>query len=315
MKTIVTIFIACISVTIYAQIPTDSLRGYYPLDGNLSDQSGNHNDGYFTSDITLTTDRDGKSCAMQIPYEDSSYFSLPDKNFGINGDSSFSISFWVKINDCNYGYVRLAGDTSANLLFIDCDTTFSNSKKPAMYISRERIPGVYERMSPGKLAYTPSIGTWEHHVLVCNGNAFNWYVNDTLVHIVSDSFPDIVSGMNRIIFSSANTDFDDIRVYNRVLDSNDVAALFHERGSCSVTGIASAFTPSSVPVIAPNPAIQGRFRIQTDATLLKIEVYDLSGRRIRSSDQKAVEGMKPGLYIVEIQTDQGISRQKLLVKD
>ena len=97
--TLVLFFFGTLSVSLQAQIPTDSLVAYYPFNGNANDESGNGNDGVVNG-ATLTTDRFGNvNSAYSFDGVDD-WINAPNSGLP-DADESRTLTAWVKFN--SYG--------------------------------------------------------------------------------------------------------------------------------------------------------------------------------------------------------------------
>ena len=76
-----------------AQIPTDSLVGYWPFNGNANDESGNGNNGTLNT-VNLTTDRFGQlNKAYEFLGTSTSFIEIPH-HLDFNS-SNFTFSYWL----------------------------------------------------------------------------------------------------------------------------------------------------------------------------------------------------------------------------
>ena len=72
--------------------------------------------------------------------------------------------------------------------------------------------------------------------------------------------------------------------------------------------------------LAPNPAGNGRFRVQGAGQIQAIRVFDLNGRlvqEVQEASRAATDvtlSVAPGLYLVQVQEAQGITSRKLVVE-
>lgn len=212
-----------------AQTPLDSLVAFYPFSGNANDESINNNHGTLIG-ATLYDDRFG--------YPNSSlYFDGIDDRVLFNDvafdfDSVFSISFWMKTSSTG----------SDQRLFHKS----ANSPNRGWFIS-------LNRSEAGKLTFFSSEnGTdfkeftsdsvfnddnWNHIVFVYDGsnNISKFYKNnnpagiDPLAYARLNTNDDTLSVSNSNYPSNyAEGIMDDIRIFNRVLDSVEVSELYSE---------------------------------------------------------------------------------------
>lgn len=219
-------------------IPTEGLIAYWPFNGNAKDKSGNGNDGIVYG-TTLTTDRFGK--------ENSAYYfdGLNDYiDIGNNVKPPFpaTICLWLKIEDMSNNYCLFRNDIwdntgyryglginitksgkinayyfegfSASWNRVGCSTpdsiyndknwhfftvVYKTHKNVKLYYDGQKIPGEYDNGSGSGLSYSNHNGA----IGVLKSHSGYEYLKGTV---------------------------DDIRVYNRVLSSDEIQILFHEHG-------------------------------------------------------------------------------------
>jgi len=218
--------IVFLQISLFAQIPIDSLKLYLPFNGNAIDASGNGNDGTVNG-ATLTTDRFGN--ANSAYYFDGSNSISVSGTESINPSlmSSYTISFWVNINTSTVADPRIvwAGPQSCGLdfLFRNATTRF-----------------LFSNDGCGTITYSNNT----------NINYNQWYfvsyildysLNENLVYIngnVDGNFTGSIIKPNSTLLTIGNwpQDFgggwngkiDDIRIYNRALNSTEVSSLYNE---------------------------------------------------------------------------------------
>jgi hypothetical protein len=238
-----------LSFTTFAGDIQTGLIAFYPFSGNAIDSSGNGNNGTVYG-ATLTTDRFGNANSaysftysgwnpgsrlneIYIPYNPSfnsqtvtvSAWAYP-RTTGWPGSSSMIITRF------QYGYSNPNGQTWQ--LFLD-----SNKNVP----SAQTIAAA----SDDNQAYyiingnTIPINQWSLLTYTFNGNIISLYINGNLVSkkVISNFSLNTngTSGISIGVSDQANGfwnpfegNVDDIRIYNRALDSTEVQALYHEGG-------------------------------------------------------------------------------------
>ncbi len=224
-----------IATTIQAQIPTKGLVAYYPFSGNANDSSGNGNNGTVNA-ATLTTDRFGKAnsaynfnggAATKIVVDSIKPIIVSDRSY----------SFWLKypVNPTNYYTTILNSDN-----FCGCDYFAILGDHPT-YIQNNQVGMLYDGKSGLSSTTHFNDNKWHHCVLIDN------YSKSKSILYVDGKFNNIDSSNNfskfnqLVSFAIGNTpvgnaqsafqgSLDDIRLYNRILDSVDVQTLYHEGG-------------------------------------------------------------------------------------
>ena len=237
-----TIVFACLlsSANVFSQSTLNNgLVAYYPFSGNALDSSGNGNNASYNS-ATLTEDRFGNPNSAYSFNGSSSYIQIPNSPT-LNNGPAVSISVWVKPNGfymgtCSGNYILSKGlesQTGYNAVFSDAPYDNTIGRNQCNYpadTSHEFFYGMNCSSTSKLFIHT---GSWYHLVYTNNGSVSKFYVNDSLIS--TDSFT-IAFNSNDIFlgryFSTTSTPYwlngvlDDIRIYNRAIDSSEVTALY-----------------------------------------------------------------------------------------
>lgn len=225
---VILLLIACSYLT-QAQIPTNGLVGYYPFTGNANDMSGNSANGTVYG-ATLTTDRFGNANSAYSFNGSSNYIEAVSTNLPL-GNSTRTISAWIKTNGTWYGRsIVNYGTVSDNLnFFMSCSGT--------------NIGKIQAGEGAAYLIGTSTINTniWKHVVVSYDATNWNIYVNGILENSTASSAINTIDSIFRIgrsVITNPSDGYywlgslDDIRIYNRLLTSNEMNALYNE-GICS----------------------------------------------------------------------------------
>lgn len=219
---------------LYSQVPTDGLIRYYPFSGNANDIINNQNGT--VNNATLTIDRYNNPNSAYQFNGTSSHIRLPMTGLFLN---NYTYSAWVKLDSypltgslgciLSVGTSR-PGNSSGGDQFIGF---FSQQ------LGRNGFGGYsYYLNSAHYLAYVDSSMTLQKWYLVTitrSNNKFNLYVNCNL--IMTDSSentrlpiygnnPMAHIGMRENNIHRFNGVIDEVRIYNRVLTSEEVLAIF-----------------------------------------------------------------------------------------
>ena len=236
-----------IATSIKAQnIPKNGLVAWYPFSGNANDSSGNNYNGTVYG-ATLTTDRfgnhnnafdfDGVSSYIETQYQ------------GILGTQNRSVAFWAKTSkksDVNEMVGLSWGDT--NLIHIIHNSGKGTSFRCAFNLG---FTGVTLDCNYLGITYdTPDSvadNKWHFYTYIVDtslANGLRLYQDGKLLtkllYNSDNNFPNGVrintlAGQN-LWFGRIATllyykgSLDDIRLYNRALDSVEIQSLLHERG-------------------------------------------------------------------------------------
>lgn len=218
------------------EIPRNGLAGEWLFEGDANDTSGNNKHGSVTGAIP-GVDRFGNA-GKAYSFDGNDYILLPASNSIIPDiSSSYTVSAWFKVTSVVNNHTILTAynyNGSENIYFAHCYIyPFLNKNKiynglkntsPYTYISEN-----YDSVSDG---------LW-HHVLLITDNSslkHQMYIDNYLVYETAISKQNYIDdGVLRVgaSYYSGLTNYfngfiDDIRIYNRVLNSDEISAIYHE---------------------------------------------------------------------------------------
>ena len=218
-----------------AQIPTNGLVAWYPLNGNANDSSGNGNNGTVSGAIP-TTDRFGKSGQALSFNGSNAKVTLPDLYIGdTTQDKSFSA--WFRL-DQTYAYLSLLSQSTG-------PTSGSSNYWIIEVNNKEVIVGQYinaKDNSPFKISVNLDTTRYHHLAVICS----NSYPTNQKIKVFLDGLLVGSISSTNILGLAGNTyiewatewggstfhpgSLDDIRIYNRVLNATEINSLYHESG-------------------------------------------------------------------------------------
>ena len=237
----------------------NGLVSCYPFNSNAKDESGNNNNGTVNG-ATLTTDRFGKANSA-YNFNGSGFIALPADKFAL---SEYSYSVWIYIaNNPSYGdayrIISIGGNCG------DQDINTGNN----YFAGGGGISGIggggYNISTPisnsGVVAGNlPSIGQWYHGVITRDRNEIKLYVNGVLVRTVSTNGTLPYYGCDGKVSANIGTrsnqtqffigNIDDIHLYNRPLNANEVKALYEGNTAQSISITSNTPTPCGGDKIA-----------------------------------------------------------------
>lgn len=202
----------------------NGLVGWWPLDGNANDWSGNGINGTPTA-TAAATGADGRAQGAYTFNGSSSYIDLPP-SAALNLTSAFTISAWVKPSTAytaTSGWQHILSGSPSDVGF-GLSATTSGSFMP-------RLTKISNSDSPGVGSYVAK-GSWSHVVASFDGSNVTYYINGQAVGTVAYA-PGYVSSIKRIgtTYNGYSAffygDLDDIRAYNRVLTGSEVTSLYN----------------------------------------------------------------------------------------
>ncbi len=276
---LILILVAVFGATFMAQsqlpnyLPTNGLVGFWPMNGNANDVSGNGNHGN-PSNVTWAIDRFGtnSSCANFNKNQRSVI------NVNCSNPNVFTWSVWCRPEINGGGNGPTWGSTvlsiSSNCPYYWCyNELYQYQNQGDMRVMfGNQVHGWTER-SWG-ISYS-----WQHIVYSYDGNILRIYVNGN--QIVSSSMPGHTNS-NCILFGDSflspgsrnfNGQIDDISLWNRVLTPQEITTLYNAPPPCALNVSISGnttFCPGGNTVLTANGATT--YAWSTGATTAAITV-------------------------------------------
>lgn len=304
------LFVACLFLSIisFSQVESGLVAKYSFNTGTAIDEVG-VNDGEVNG-ASLTTDRFGNP-DMAFNFINGDYITLPDAA-ELKSDS-MTVSLWVMIDSiavsnvgANYIYSVLNSTTNA----------YFASFAMCVYSSDQKYLSVSQNgPSESALGFSANAqnSTWQNYVMAIDNDSIKMYIDDQLQFSYLKDFATTFTTDSIYIGKSGNTTYygnlngsiDDIRVYNRVLNQEEVDSLFNEQDPLLGAGIndATAFGFQ----IYPNPA-------STELTILsdiptEFRIVDMQGTVIKTGivQQSAsidISFLANGIYFILTQNGQ-----------
>ena len=220
------------------------LVAYYPFNGNANDSSSSNLNGVITG-ATLTNDRFGnpnKAFKFTGNSINDNTVVVKDEfikvsNFNKNFSDKISISLWANVDSTNYG-TFLHRRVDNNIDFAISSYAGSNGTSPDPNTISWNIGN--NRTNVGKTVIPYK--TWHNYIYVYDGTSMKTYLDGILetqtaaTGLISNNSSDLFIG--KYIYNGGKThhfyyngSMDDVRIYNRVLNSNEINALSTENGA------------------------------------------------------------------------------------
>jgi hypothetical protein len=245
-----------------AQIPTDGLVGWWSFNGNANDESGSGNDGTVNGAV-LTTDRFGYDNSAYYFDGISAYIACTDALIPAN-DQSRTFTFWVNYNTCldpppwyGWGTALSYGIENTNNI---CDALLGDDGRLCFHLGAYSVP-------------EDILGEWHFIVMVYEKqtDSVRFFINSNLNSSVYLDLPPntILSGqlffgqrvVNEGAFYHLNGKLDDIRIYNRALNQDEILALYNEVPCDPMPTIAKA-GPNQVVMYDTTTFLQGNTPVE-----------------------------------------------------
>jgi len=203
----------------------NGLVAFYPFNGNANDESGNGNNGH-TYNVSLSSDRNGKSNSAYYFNGDNAYIDLGSFSY----DYSITYAVWIKTTDSRITNPILSKRHSEQS---NSFTLLLNEGKAQSYVDASNY-------AKGEVTYSKiNDGNWHFIVATKNGSSYKIYVDGTYKTSFNESHS--ISSSNSLHLGhhgawdgSSNRRtypgwfsgyLDDLRLYNRELNSSEIQAL------------------------------------------------------------------------------------------
>lgn len=190
---------------------------WYKLNGDATDSSGNGYNGT-VSGQTATTGQNGQPNSALL-FDGTTSITIPNTT-GLLNSSTLTVSAWFNQSRQNNEQSIIRKDNQVALNFINGYARFllqTNGGTTGWTTAND------------KLCSSCSASTWALATMTWNGSTESLYINGTLLHSASVTGT-INTTNNTVVISPNSSNFfgslDDIRIYNRTLSANEVAALY-----------------------------------------------------------------------------------------
>lgn len=304
------------TVNINGQL-TNGLKAYYPFNGDVNDHSGQSHNGRIIGNPTLTTDRFGmENCAYLFPGNKMTYINVHyHSDFDVSPQGAFSISLWFQ------GGSPLIGDYEE--LFQKGDPSNNNNYgyTLALYDLNQVVfgNGLLGVWSTTRNFQYPDTN-WYNLIAIYDNKKWFLY-KDTILQESNVSGKYFINQANNSISIGRNFlgKIDDIRFYNRALNTNEINQIFNLSSSCQITE-SEDFQGKSLINIYPNPS-NSKFTVslKNSNDIIIISVYDLLGVELIkysfNCDNPTIDlsKFKDGFYIINI-FGKGLSERRIIEK-
>lgn len=309
-------FSILVSGTCFSQVNLDKgLQAYYPFSGNANDASGNNNNPTFNN-ATITADRFGTPNSAYHFNGVYQYMRIPNKA-SLNFKNEITLSVWVRPTGFYYGICHASqliskGGGNYN------DGNYALRYDDALYTMGRGCDGtkcdtLHQNFRGTGTVLKPYGGDfikknkWYNVLYTNDGQTAKLYVNCELKYSVV--FPETFTNNEDLFFGKSdddlfpfwlNGDLDDIRIYNRALTANEIAAL------CADTTLPKKAEPVIIPAPQPAPPVLEK----RDNELMKEFMVDHDSISVTLYDNGIVDGDS----ITLIYNDSILTTHKLLTE-
>jgi hypothetical protein len=218
-----------IAAALQAQIPTDSLVGWWPFNGNANDESNYGHDGTVNGAV-LTTDRFGNlSCAYSFNGYDS-YIDVESTSIPNNPEVMTQCA-WIKTPNGAYqddeGVILTRrhindGTDWPTLMVIEGKGVL---RLDDSYYAHDAFSNSF--VNDGNWHFLVGINYYGEYSIYLDGQFQNSIIDN---HYMEGSVLNLHIGHHGAWNQWWNGILDDIRIYNRSLSESEILALYHEGG-------------------------------------------------------------------------------------
>ena len=225
LQLITFLFISISSV--FGQYPKTGLVGNYMFSGNASNLAGNNNNGSVYQ-ASLTTDRFGNQNSAYL-------FDGINDNIDLSNSYDINprtISFWFYANSIS-NVVSLYASDNPNL---------SNGMSAVNLSNTNGLDSIIIQQGFKRARASITTNEWHHVMLVHDGSLDEIYVDCVKLNAAQISVDKSINGLSTTVLGSNRNKMgfnfygkiDDVRIYNQVLNTQEITALCNEQNSCSV---------------------------------------------------------------------------------
>ena len=228
MNHLFTLLLAAFCLTAVGQVPnyvpTDGLIGWWPLNGNATDESGNGHDGDSSGPVPVE-DRYGNDSGA-LEFDDGDFISLPTLTEHI---PALSVAFWLKLDD----YASGESPVGYNHFF----NKWTDGSDDIAFVMSANTTGLY--LYSGSTLYQsdvlPSLGEWQHVAFVIappyaaiylDGTVVQTFENVNAMGQVPEQFMQIGGNGNIPGYNSVDGSMDEVGLWNRALTAEEVEAIY-----------------------------------------------------------------------------------------
>ncbi len=295
-------FSSSVSAQIPSYIPKDSLVGWWPFNGNANDESGKGNNGKVTG-AKLTTDRNGNSNQCYSFDGVNDYVDCGSSK-SLNPTGNFTVSLWINANNFTNDHGLISNFNNGG--GIDLITSADNSIPPLDKI---------RWMDQGGFLFTTSLTEQKWYHLIAIFDATN---KEKSIYLDGKLFAKGKSNISTIKSSDINMfigshlaaivnywswdgKIDDVCMWNRALDSNEVKSIYS--GTNSSANLNNDYSESRIKYF-PNP-VNDILNIQGVHTISNYQITNAIGQTVmlgKLTEKIDVSALNSGMYLLITET-------------
>ena len=309
----------------FAQINLVSdLKVCMSFNGNANDMSGFSNHGTVTN-ATLTTDRFGNPNSAYQFNGLNTHISLPQLS-GFAPTNEITVSMWAKCDVVTSNCLFILNPDNQTDRFVGC-AQYINGGSTMMIFDYGNILTGGRTTATG---ITNDITNWHHYVFIISqsGNKKQIFLDGVLKSNATYSLTCNNKNLPLQIGGGAsnggpsqvrwNGKIDDVCIYNRALNSNEVAALYNGTNVCFTVGMEDLKNDQKY-LIYPTISYDGKFNlINENLENQLLEIYSMDGKLLRTFHSKELNGVLDissfanGIYLLKVTKKNNSYFQKII---
>jgi hypothetical protein len=287
-------------------VPSSGLISWWGL-SDLTDASLNGNT-LTNSNATLTTDRFNNSNAAFSFNGTDSYLTIPSFSQVFTQSGSFSVSIWLKKGTSAANVAFMSGSNTTTYFIWNVQSNTTN----AMFGTNKQGSAWFWTNATTNFV----INEWEHYVGVYTSNTMTFYRNGVLQGTTNNTHTNVNQANLPIWIGRGvggnyfNGSIDDIGIWNRVLNPNEIANLYQ-----SNLGITNN-TKTKINIY-PNPSGDFfTFDVEADLVGKQYQIFDELGRIISANtiisttNQISTLDWSKGIYFIKIDN---LNSEKIII--
>lgn len=305
-----------------------NLVAFYPFNGDANDKSGHGHNGT-VNNVRLVSDRFGQSNSAYSFDGTTSSIVVPNDT-GLNFQNSISVNFWMKVSafyptreqyPISHGNWQSRWKFSITPITNTLRWTVKNTNRGVEDLDSET------HLVLDSLYNVTGVYSGSDFEIYLNGQldaftSFSGLINDTTCALtIGQDLP----GDNNYSFKGV---LDDIRIYDYALSVEQIAGLYDIGTAVTVANDPASLKRFVLYQNYPNPFNPStiiRFNVpQDDARFVRLEVYDVLGRRVDTLvDGEVIGGLQEvvwdasrfpsGVYYCRLMNSAGFQIRKMIV--
>ena len=214
------------------------LVAYYPFNGNANDESGNKLNGVISNSVTFSSDAAGKPKSA-VTFDGVSGFILVSDSLGLLSPDIVSVSFLTNISNINQraAFVNSVNFSDASGSSYSLGISVPNLARfqyGALGPSTGCAPTTYDQSTIIDNGYVISSNKWYSVVAVFSDSVQKFYINGSLRTAATRNYKRLnkCSGTSLVLggwwqndIVSLNGSLDEVRIYNRELNQDEINEL------------------------------------------------------------------------------------------